>query len=551
MILRFLGILVVLAAAYLVGNGTTSLWDRDEPRYAQSSRQMLESGDWVVPHFLDEARLKKPVLTYWCQAAAMKWFGVNAWSARLPSVVATVLALAVLAIAVGRYDDARTATWTVFIYGTSLLAIAAAKMAITDALLTLFILSAQACLFRMYVGRGGWGTMVLMGLSIGLAGLTKGPVVIGVLVMTILALIVLRLLERIWPNPQTPPSRVTSQPLRPLRMILKLLVVLGVVAAVVGPWVWAIETRIPGYTLKTIYEEVFVRAGRAQEGHKGPPGYYLLMVWVTFFPWSLLLIGAVAEAWRQRHLPSVRFAIAAVIGPWIMFELVATKLPHYVLPTYAPLAYLVARALIRSAEGDTTEFHQPAWPNAVAVWAVIVAIVGIAPWAAAFFFHPLPWQTYVALSILTVWSIFFAVKVHAEFARRYPSAAGMWMGLGMLGYVFVLYTWVFPVSQYMRLSERVAATIPHDLPPGGAMMIDYKEPSLAFYQGGAIREQRDNQYLANTLPDQWPTWIVITDTIWRSMPEAAKDRLEVVSRTRGWNYADGGRIVEVLVLKKK
>lgn len=550
MVLRFLVILAVLTGAYLIGNGTTSLWDRDEPRYAQSSRQMLESGDWVVPRFLDELRLKKPIFIYWCQATAMKWFGPNAFSARLPSVVATVLALCLIALAVGRLDGARTAMWTAFVYGTCALTFAAAKMAITDAVLTLFILGSQVCLARVYLGKGGWGTMVAMGLCVGLAGLTKGPVVLGVLATTILALIVLRLLERWFPRADTPPSRVTAGPLRPMRMILKLLVVLAVTLAVVMPWIWAIETRIPGYTLKTIYEEVIVRAGKPQEGHKGPPGYYLLLVWVTFFPWSLLLIGAAFEAWRQRHVPAVRFAIAAIVGPWVMFELVATKLPHYILPTYAPLAYLVARALIRSAEGDTVEFHQPAWPNVVAIWSVVVAVAGLLPWLAAFFFHPLHWKSYVALGILSVWAIFYAVKVHAEFARRYPSAAGMWMGLGMIGNVFLLYWGVFPVSQFMRVGERVAAVFPRDVPPGQAIMIEFKEPSLAFYQGGTIREQRDNQYLARTDPADWPKWVVVTEPIWAELPEDRRQRVTVAGRVRGWNYADGGRIVDVLVLRK-
>src|SRR5450432_3532460 len=92
-------ILTILLAAgvYLVGNGTVSLWDRDEPRYAQTSRQMLRSGDWVVPKFLDEPREKKPVFIYWCQATAMKIFGDNAFAARFPSSLFVTLTLIALA----------------------------------------------------------------------------------------------------------------------------------------------------------------------------------------------------------------------------------------------------------------------------------------------------------------------------------------------------------------------------------------------------------------------------------------------------------------------
>src|SRR5260221_206067 len=71
---RLIVTILLCGALYLVGNGRVSLWDRDEPRYAQASRQMLASGDWVVPKLLDEPRIKKPPLIYWCQAASMAAF---------------------------------------------------------------------------------------------------------------------------------------------------------------------------------------------------------------------------------------------------------------------------------------------------------------------------------------------------------------------------------------------------------------------------------------------------------------------------------------------
>src|ERR1700722_635153 len=88
-----LPIILASGALYLIGNGSVALWDRDEPRYAQTSRQMLQTGDWVVPHYLDKARTAKPALIYWCQASAMKIFGDNEFAARFPSAFATVILL--------------------------------------------------------------------------------------------------------------------------------------------------------------------------------------------------------------------------------------------------------------------------------------------------------------------------------------------------------------------------------------------------------------------------------------------------------------------------
>src|SRR5688572_30128227 len=111
-------LLVILAGAtvlYLIGNGRVPLWDRDEPRYAQTSRQMLHGGDWVVPRLLDEVRTAKPVFIYWCQATAMRAFGENEFAARFPSAMAMVLTLLFLAVVIWRTLGPRRAVWTTLV----------------------------------------------------------------------------------------------------------------------------------------------------------------------------------------------------------------------------------------------------------------------------------------------------------------------------------------------------------------------------------------------------------------------------------------------------
>src|SRR3954470_3230443 len=116
-------LLVIFAAGalYLIGNERVGLWDRDEPRYAQTSKQMLLSdpADWVVPRLLDKVRTAKPIFIYWCQAGAM-WMlhSTGEFAARLPSAVAMVITLIVLAIAIGKTIGRQRALWTVLILGS-------------------------------------------------------------------------------------------------------------------------------------------------------------------------------------------------------------------------------------------------------------------------------------------------------------------------------------------------------------------------------------------------------------------------------------------------
>ena len=145
---RSLVLVIALAATlYLVGNARVALWDRDEPRYAQTSRQMLQGGDWVVPRFLDKVRTAKPVFIYWCQASAMSVLGADGdtgvFAARLPSAVAMTLVLAVVAAALWRAFGPAHAFWATLVLATSALVAWSAKSSTTDAVLLLGVTVAQ------------------------------------------------------------------------------------------------------------------------------------------------------------------------------------------------------------------------------------------------------------------------------------------------------------------------------------------------------------------------------------------------------------------------
>src|SRR2546429_5766691 len=120
---RYLIIVIIAAAGlYLIGNDRVGLWDRDEPRYAQTSKQMLQSNppDWIVPRLLDNVRTAKPIFIYWCQAASMwRLNSTDEFAARLPSAFAMVITLIVLGIAIAKSIGWCPAFWTVFILGTS------------------------------------------------------------------------------------------------------------------------------------------------------------------------------------------------------------------------------------------------------------------------------------------------------------------------------------------------------------------------------------------------------------------------------------------------
>ena len=386
-------LILAAAAVYILGNARVPLWDRDEPRNAEAARQMYQSGDWVVPRFLDQIRTAKPVLTYWCQVGAMSIFGENAFAARFPSAVAMTLTLIVLGVVLGRKVDRDRAFWTVFILATSAMVIAwNARASLTDAVLLLWIVIAQFCLFAMLRGNRSWPIVIVMAVAIGFAGLTKGPVVLGVLGMTLLVWLLLSWWLGRLARDELIPEAQAGRPSHggTAGAVLKIVVAVIIVAAIVGPWVVLVEQRAPGFIFTTASHDVVTRIFEPLEQHKGPPGYYLITLWGTYFPWSLLLPLTFVIAWRHRNDPRVRFCLAATIGPWLMMELVQTKLPHYLLPAFPPLAFLTADAIVRCLRGEHRDLASRGTLVAVGIWAAIVAALWFAPWAALRSFPDVP-----------------------------------------------------------------------------------------------------------------------------------------------------------------
>jgi 4-amino-4-deoxy-L-arabinose transferase-like glycosyltransferase len=551
--------LVILAAAavYLVGIGRVQLFDRDEPRNAQAARQMLQSGDWVVPRLLDKVRTAKPPFTYWCQASVMSFIGDGSggWgdtaAARLPSVVAMMLTLIVLGVVLTRYVDRERAFWTVLILATSGIVIGfLAKGSMHDALLLLWVTIAQMCLYAILRGHGTWPVVITMAVAIALAGLTKGPVVLGVMATTLIALAILSWLGR--RAQASLPEEARAR--RPSYVAVKVIVALAIVAAIVAPWAWLVEHRSPGFLFTSVSNEVLRRIAEPLEQHKGPPGYYLLTVWGTYFPWSVLLPLAMVVAWRHRDEPMIRFALAAVIGPWLMFEIVKTKLPHYLLPTFPPLAFLTADAIVRCLRGEHDDLITKGTRGAIVAWGVIVIGMGVAPWLTPAKLDRPPIVVMLAFSFVAA---LYAAAVIVPFLRRRPRAGLIAMGVGMMPAMMIIWGFYLPSAHFLRLSGCVGDLLkqngggPRDTRVGDVQMIGYKEPSLAFHQGGTIREQSDDAFLAHTPLEQWPRFMTIRDDLWQTTPSAAKEQLEVIGSCRGIAYAAGGKTWTVWVVRTK
>ncbi|TXM73050.1 glycosyltransferase family 39 protein [Methylobacterium sp. WL103] len=340
-------LLALCLVCFLPGQISLQPMDRDEPRFAQASKQMLETGDGVDIRFQGEARHKKPVGIYWAQAAAVaavEALGVpEARTAialyRIPSLLGATAAVLLAYWAALAFLARRGAFLASALFGACLMLAAEAHLAKTDALLTACSVASLGALARAWLGRSGPGPSTAgrlafwLGLALGI--LVKGPMVPLFVGLPMLAL---------------------SWKARSGRWILSLRPWSGlaIVALIVAPWFLAIAWRSGGaFFTEAVGHDMLAKVGSAKEKHWAPPGTYALVFFATYWPGAAFAALAIPFAWRRRGDDAVAFLLASIVPAWAMFEAVPTKLPHYVLPLMPMVAILTVLALRAGALDPT------------------------------------------------------------------------------------------------------------------------------------------------------------------------------------------------------
>ncbi len=449
--------------------------DRDESRFAQATAQMLESGDYVAIYFQTAPRNKKPAGIHWLQAGSVALFSsVEAreiWAYRLPSLAGGIGAVLLTLLAGRVLFDRRIAIVAGFAMACALMLQLESLTAKTDAVLLLTVLAAQLALAKAWMeglaGRAmAWPWALLFWSALGLGILIKGPITPMVAGLTALAL---GLQQRRW--------RWLGA-LRPLWGLPLML-------AIAVPWFVAVTWfRDTGFLGEATSKDLVAKIVGAEESHGLPPGFYLLAHLLLFWPGALFALPALAAAWKQRRLAGpLAFCLAWLLPTWLLFELVPTKLPHYVLPCYPALALLVAWALISGNEMLSRRWVS--WlHHGLAGVAMVMAVGLIAlPFVAGVGFL---WQSLPA-ALLVAGGPLGALLYLRRGQRRLRAL--LWGGLcGVVWFAWMAGAYVpqltplFPSAQLAADWRRLAG---EGAPPLGST--GFREPSLVFLAGTKTR----------------------------------------------------------------
>jgi 4-amino-4-deoxy-L-arabinose transferase-like glycosyltransferase len=575
-------ILLLLTAVLCFPNlGAASLWDIDEGNNAEAAREMLESANWIVPTFNYKLRVDKPALLYWLQIFSYRAFGVNEFSARLPSALAALLTVLVAYELGRRLFSPSTGLLSGVVLATTVAFGASAHFANPDALLN-FMTALTFLIFWWGLSTETRWWLLLAGITTGLATLAKGPVGV-VLPSGVIFLFLLwsRRLSILWDR----------------RLIYGFLLFLAVAA----PWyVWVTVDTKANFIRGFIVDHNLGRYLSPMENHNGPIYYYLIALVIGLVPWSVFLWPAIRSALgsraREDCAPTVgqnsnpdrianvgqdsipdrshvfgarvisclspqsdvnasfryRFLWTWIAVYFVFFSLAGTKLPNYILPIYAPVAILISRCLDR---WRTQAIAFPAWRFKLALAVLIVIGAGFALAAVLIsadvalplvyrgqFHHA---QQFAMLGLPLMCG---STAAWWCFARGYRRCLIGALAATAACFVGPLFVWADPTLNDMKaprelIEQSQARRLDREIRIG---CFDYFQPSLVFYSGREVRQLATESDVQNFLRSPLETYLFVPKATWEQLAANAPHSARPIA-----GHMDVFRRCEVVVVRNR
>ena len=539
-VLRYVLLFLLGLAVLVPGIGQLPPIDRDEARYVQSTKQMVESGDYVDIRFQNHPRYKKPIGVYWLQSLTVGLTGEGAEAPiaayRVVSVVAVAASVAVLywvgQALFGHTAGLIAALMLAGMFGAGF----EGRLAKTDSVLLLLTILAQGCLARIYVsnreekpvpGAIVWIFWIAQGASI----LVKGPITPLVSVLTVLFIVIFdRNRPRAW-----------LADLKPLRGI-------ALMVLIALPWLMLITWKSgAAFWQEAVGRDMLSKIASGQESHGAPPGYYVITYSLLMWPFGLIAVIGGTHALRRMFVdPRMMFCVAWYLPLWLFFELIPTKLPHYILPSY-PAILLLGGWFLSLAASDAPKpllwqriLHGFTGFGVIVVTIAFASLAIIVPVyiAGSFSFWSIP---VVLLLVMACW---FSLGYGLELA---PVRRVLVATLTATTAYGLAYAAILPQVDEMWVSRQIVDRFEAEKACADSVLasVTYHEPSLVFLAGtktlltgpGSAAEHllRDPECAIAAVPEEdAPAFLTALS--------ASGARAEGGEPISGFNYSKGRRL---------
>ena len=400
-LLSVLAIIWLLSAFYSLGS--IPLLDNDEPIYGQFVKEMVESGDWVTPHYQGRIWYDKPPLYYWLASCCSKIFGINEFSFRLPSVLASILLVLIVIFWAYKKNNLSIGIYAGIIQATCLQHIILARSAVTDMLLALFLTLALVAFDLSVVGNHKYKKIIALigGISIGLAILTKGPVALFLLGLTFIIYLAL--------------NKKLS-----LLLCTESIIAITLSLALALPWfIYSYHIHPKMFYHDMIWVNHIQRFSQAEHPEQTGQWYaYLLnipILFAFFFPWSVFLVQSLKNIVKKNKSKSLQFIWFCVVFGF--FSLAKTKLVTYIFPLYPVASIFVAKFIYNSIENTNAQNND--FKNGLKAMVVISILIFLTLVVTAYKKFPDALFVSSTTSLCLIFTTIFAYKIYSKNNKQY------------------------------------------------------------------------------------------------------------------------------------
>ncbi|MGF1748858.1 lipid IV(A) 4-amino-4-deoxy-L-arabinosyltransferase [Vibrio cionasavignyae] len=392
-------------ALYILPLDIRPLWSPDELRYGEISREMVASGNWIVPTFNDLRYFEKPVMGYWFNAIAQVIFGENNFSVRIASALATLGVALSLVLVVGKMTTRRQGWLTAGVFLSMFMVAAVGTYSVLDGMLAFWLSACYVAFFfatQSQTSAQRWLNYGLAGFFCGCAVLTKGFLALALPVIVVVPYMIMQ-----------------KQFLEILRWGWWVMLVAFITCL---PWSLAVHAAEADYWNYFFWEEHIHRFTAEDAQHVAPVWYYVPFLFLGTLPWVFWAPSAVAQLKGEVSKPLIRYSLLWAIVPFLFFSYASGKLATYILPCMAPIAILLTHGLLKAGEKKVKGLTIGSAINGL-FFAVVATVLVV-----MFFMGKLPleasesYRVAVAAFILGFWAVcaFYATKT-SSFERKFAA----------------------------------------------------------------------------------------------------------------------------------
>ncbi len=517
--------------------------DRDEARYIQSTVQMIESGDFFNINFLDNPRLKKPPGIYWLQAfssvSVKNLFLLEKpplWSFRLPSAIAASLSILFVYllgnIIFGRLQGIIAA----LLFLSVPIVIIEANIAKTDSVLSCITLAIIYLLAKVIFFKNNKKNLsslyIYLGwLLLGFSFLIKGPITFIIIFLLVMSF---KIIER---------DFVLSS-IKPIYGLILFTIICA-------PWFIFIFTgNNADYMIGDIKKDFLEKIYSVQESHGAPPGAYIISLFISAWPLAIFLLPTVVWSYLNRKEKSIKFLLCYILPSWIVFELIPTKLLHYLLPLIPGLTLLTAAMIVESIKNNNflMEFNK----RILNIY-TFFPIIGIGTIIIVIGYLGIEFGIGFSKEVILIILIFLLIGIFAIYNFYYLNylRAFFIASIGTILAINLFMLFVPNQTQKIWISERIYEEIENKNLNHSSILFGYSEPSLVYRLGSKTKIAGNTIDVINFIKNHKVDYIIIENQYLDEFKILSKENninFKNISKSiSGFNYSKG-KNVEIYII---